>query len=164
MVELQVPDVRTNLINNVKMLRQNYASKIDGLDIDLGRLEIVPMEEIDFDLDSRGREEYGSAMELKDFTENIITYGLISPIALYSESGNPPYELLAGGRRLLVCKEILQLTEIAARIYSTRRSERELKAIEYFENIQRKSLSWHEQDKMYKAYHSLRVESKSTYH
>jgi site-specific DNA-methyltransferase (adenine-specific) len=149
------------LRNNVNSIGVMYRRlQLNTKDIDLGRLEIVPISEIEFDISQRGREEYGNVEELQGLAENIRTYGLIQPIAIYSESGNPPYALLAGGRRLLVCKEILHIDEISARIYTTKRSERELRAIEYFENIHRKELTWNEKDKMYKAYHDLRVDAK----
>lgn len=149
------------LRNNVNSLGVMYRRlQINTKDIDLGRLEIVPISEIEFDISSRGREEYGQIEELRELADNIRTYGLIQPIAIYSESGNPPYTLLGGGRRLLVCKEVLHLDEISARIYTTKLDERVLKAIEYFENIHRKELSWVEKDKMYKAFHDLRAQIK----
>ena len=149
------------LRNNVNSLGVMYRRlQINTKDIDLGRLEIVPISEIKFDISSRGREEYGQIEELRELADNIRTYGLIQPIAIYSESGNPPYILLGGGRRLLVCKEVLHLDEISARIYTTKLDERILKAIEYFENIHRKELNWVEKDKMYKAFHDLRTQIK----
>lgn len=103
----------------------------------LGTLRIIPIEQIDPDLESRGRKSYGV---LQDLMTSIDKNGLIHPIAVYSPNGEPPYKLVAGGRRFMACK-MLKWSEISVRIYDTEMTELELTAVELFENLDRQNLT-----------------------
>lgn len=117
--------------------------------MNLGILRIVPMEHIEADLQSRGRQAYGILTELMS---SIQERGLIHPIAVYSPNGEPPYKLVAGGRRFMACN-MLKWTEISCRIYDTPMTELELAAVELFENLDRLNLSYDEEVKMKERLH-----------
>lgn len=118
-----------------------------------GIVSEIPIEQIKYDLDARGRSDYG---DIKQLSISIARHGLIHPIAVYSSTNTPPYELVAGCRRLLACKE-LKLLNIACRIYDHALSSYELKAIELFENVDRKDMSEVEKAKMISQLHDLMV-------
>jgi ParB/RepB/Spo0J family partition protein len=103
--------------------------------------------------ESRGREDYGDMLRMK---ESVARHGLINPITVYSPSGNPPYKLVAGERRLMACRE-LHLKIISARIYDHELTQFELKSIELFENLDRKDMTEIEKAKMTKELHELLV-------
>ena len=117
--------------------------------MNLGILRIVPMEHIEADLQSRGRQAYGILTELMS---SIQERGLIHPIAVYSPNGEPPYKLVAGGRRFMACN-MLKWTEISCRIYDTPMTELELAAVELFENLDRLNLSYDEEVRMKERLH-----------
>jgi len=122
--------------------------------INLGILRIVPMEQIDAAMESRGRQSYGI---IQDFMTSIEKYGLIHPIAVYSPNGEPPYKLIAGGRRFLACTA-LKWTEISCRIYDKPMTELELAAVELFENLDRLNLNYDEEVKMKERLHLTLVQ------
>jgi len=111
--------------------------------IDLGTVKIIPISEIkDWDnaealMSSRIRREYG---DIPDLAKNIRENGLMHPLVVYSPKLQPPYRLLAGGRRLLACI-YLKMTEVSVRIYDKEKDEKELLAIEFFENLKRQNLT-----------------------
>ena len=104
-------------------------------------------------VESRGREDYGDMARMK---ESIMRHGLINPITVYSPTGGPPYQLVAGERRLMACGE-LKLKIIMARIYDHELTDFELKSIELYENLDRKDMTAIEQAKMTKELHDLLV-------
>lgn len=124
-----------------------------------GKLAFVPMDQID--LGDRRREDYGSIDELM---ASIKERGLIHPIAIQSDDGNPPYKLCAGGRRFLACSLLHKDPSfetsgtIACRIYDHPLSPLELKAIELFENLDRKDLNFKEECELKRDMHNLMVE------
>jgi ParB/RepB/Spo0J family partition protein len=122
--------------------------------MNLGLLRIVPIEHIDADLSTRGRQSYGVLTELMS---SIDKNGLIHPIAVYSPNGEPPYKLVAGGRRFMACN-MLKWTEISCRIYNTPMTDLELAAVELFENLDRMNLSYDEEVKMKERLHLTLVE------
>lgn len=117
-----------------------------------GKLGFVKLDDINFG--DRRREDYGDIGEL---AESIDKRGLIHPIAIQSDDGEPPYNLAAGGRRFLAHK-LLERDTIACRIYDHPLSELELKAIELFENVDRKDLTPHEDCVLKRDIHNLMVE------
>uniref|UniRef100_A0A6H1ZPS5 Putative methyltransferase n=1 Tax=viral metagenome TaxID=1070528 RepID=A0A6H1ZPS5_9ZZZZ len=117
-----------------------------------GKLEFVNLNDISFG--TRRREDYGA---VDDLAKSIEERGLIHPIAVQSDNGNPPYILAAGGRRYLACK-LLGRVEIACRIYDHPLSNLELKAIELFENIDRKDLTPQEDCNLKRDIHNLMLE------
>jgi ParB/RepB/Spo0J family partition protein len=122
--------------------------------VKLGILRVVPMSQIEVDLDARGRQAYGIIPEL---AASIQKHGLIHPIAVYSANGEPPYKLVAGGRRFMACTA-LKWEEISCRIYDTPMTELELKAVELFENLDRMNLNYDEEVKMKEKLHLTLVE------
>ena len=115
------------------------------------KLDIVKLEQID--VGTRYREEYGDVDALaRSIKEN----GLINPIAIYSETGEPPFALAAGGRRFFACVSI-GMEEVACRIYDHKLSELELRSIELEENIQRKDLEFIEEVRLKREIHELQV-------
>jgi ParB/RepB/Spo0J family partition protein len=94
----------------------------------------------------RFREDYGD----RDFEElkgDIKERGLIHPIAVQSDDGNPPYRLCAGGRRFLAHVK-LGREKIACRVYDRPLTDLEIRAIELAENIHRRDLSHIEQSRL----------------
>lgn len=150
----------TELKRNILAAHNALQTLPRSSEIDLGRLEIIPISEIECDYSMRMREDYGDHKELIDFATNIAKYGLIHPIVVYSKSGLPPYQLLAGGRRMVACRDILNLDEISCRVFATEKSPEELRAIEYYENAMRKNFSWQEEDRMRKLLHLTMIEIK----
>jgi ParB/RepB/Spo0J family partition protein len=98
----------------------------------------------DINLVNRRREDYGDIDEL---ARSIKDRGLINPITVYSATGNPPYNVAAGGRRFMACLS-LEWWEIPCRIYDHPLTELELKSIELAENIHRKDLNHLEKIKL----------------
>ena len=105
------------------------------------------------DVGNRQREELG---DVEGLAESIKKHGLICPIAVYSETGNPPFVLAAGGRRFFA-HVTLGMEEIACRIYDHKLSELELESIELEENIQRKDLEFSEEVRAKRRIHNLQV-------
>ena len=120
--------------------------------MNLGKLESIPISQIE--LGNRRREDYGNVDEL---AASIKERGLICPIAIQSDNGKPPFKLCAGGRRLLACT-LLEMKEISCRIYDQPLSLLELKAIELFENLDRKDLSFKEECDLKRDIHNLMTE------
>jgi ParB/RepB/Spo0J family partition protein len=117
-----------------------------------GKLAFVNLDDISFG--NRRREDYGAVDEL---AKSISERGLIHPIAVQSDTGEPPYILAAGGRRFLAHKMLGRAT-IACRIYDHPLTSLELKAIELFENIDRKDLTPQEDCNLKRDIHNLMVE------
>jgi len=122
--------------------------------MNLGILRVVPMEQINASMDTRGRQAYGI---IQDLMTSIDKHGLIHPIAVYSPNGEPPYKLVAGGRRFMACTA-LKWTEITCRIYNKPTSDLELAAIELFENLDRLNLNYDEEVKMKERLHLTLVQ------
>lgn len=118
----------------------------------LGKLELVPIANIE--LGDRRRGDYGDVDEL---AASIKERGLIHPIAVQSDDGKSPFKLCAGGRRLLACT-LLEMEKVSCRIYDRPLTLLELKAIELFENIDRKDLSFKEECDLKRDIHNLMVE------
>lgn len=104
-------------------------------EINLGTLNKVKL--TDIKVGARARVDVG---DIEELANSIRDNGLIHPIVVYSQNGNPPYQLIAGGRRINACRH-LRLEEVSVRIYDTELNNKQLKAIELFENIHRKDLT-----------------------
>ena len=116
------------------------------------KLGILDLEEIDFG--DRSRLDYGDVEELAlDIERN----GLICPIAVYSETGEPPYRLAAGGRRYMA-HMYLKKFDIACRIYDEPLTELQYRIIELAENIHRKNLEHMEKCSLAKKIDTLQKE------
>lgn len=93
------------------------------------------------DLGDKFRKDFGDIGEL---AESIKKNGLICPIAIYSEDGEPPYALAAGGRRFAAFL-YLKYEDIPCHIYDHKLTSLELRSIELEENIRRKDLTFIEE-------------------
>jgi len=116
-----------------------------------GKLAFIKLDDILFG--DRRREDYGAVDEL---AKSISERGLIHPIAVQSDDGEPPYLLAAGGRRFLAHK-MLGRDTIACRIYDHPLTDLELKAIELFENVDRKDLTPREDCNLKRDIHNLMI-------
>ena len=107
------------------------------------KLQIVPLDKIEFG--DRRRKDYGikDGERIEDLAADIQENGLICPIAVYSENGEPPYILAAGGRRYLAHLYLKEFS-IACRIYDKPLTPLQLKVIELSENLKRKDLDYME--------------------
>ncbi len=96
----------------------------------------------DIHIGDRGRKDYGS---LNSLVLSIRELGLIHPISVVEKkSGKHKYQLVAGGRRLEACK-VVPLDEVPIRIYDTGTKKSDQLAIELYENLERRELSWREE-------------------
>lgn len=118
--------------------------------MNLGILRQVKIEEVEV-VGERGRKEMG---DIENLAASIHTNGLIHPIAVYALNGQPPYRLVAGERRLRACQS-LKWPEISVRIYDREMTEAELYAVELFENLKRKSLTYIEECDMQTQLHDV---------
>lgn len=100
----------------------------------------------------RFRKDYG---DLTDLKFSIQTQGLINPISVMKqpEGSEKPYILVAGGRRLKALQE-LSIEDIPVRVFSTF-NELTLRLLELAENLQRKDMTWQEQNKLQREIHLL---------
>lgn len=104
---------------------------------------------------TRFREDYG---DLTDLKFSIQTQGLINPIAVMRTEGKEkPYVLVAGGRRLKACQE-LEMETIPVRIFE-KFDELTLRLLELAENLQRKDMTWQEQNRLQREIHSLQQQA-----
>lgn len=112
-------------------------------------LKVIPLSDIEEG--TRFREDYG---DLGDLKFSIETQGLINPIAVMAQEGAAkPYVLVAGGRRFRACTE-LGVAEVPVRIF-TRFDELQLRLLELAENLQRKEMTWQEQNRLQREIHAL---------
>jgi ParB/RepB/Spo0J family partition protein len=117
-----------------------------------GKLQFVKLTDIQFG--NRVREDLG---DIEELAESIKEKGLISPIAVQSDNGLPPYLLAAGGRRFIAVASLGE-EEIACRVYDHPLSELEIKTLERVENIERKNLTYDEECKSLRDINNLQVE------
>jgi len=96
---------------------------------------------VQINVGERFRKEVGDIAELAKSIEEV---GLINPIAVHSDTENPPFALAAGGRRFAAFL-FLKRDEIPCRIYDHPLSKLELRSIELEENIRRKDLTFIEE-------------------
>lgn len=101
---------------------------------------------------TRFREDYG---DLTDLKFSIQSQGLINPIAVMRQPDGSakPFVLAAGGRRLRAMRE-LELKDIPVRIFE-KFDELTLRLLELAENLQRKDMTWQEQNRLQREIHAL---------
>ena len=112
--------------------------------MDFGILQVVPITSIEPNFATRGRKLYE---HIEDLASDIAERGLMNPITVYGLNGNPPYKLIAGGRRLKACL-YLKYVQVPVRIYDKPLSDLELKILELYENIKRADLTFAEKVSM----------------
>lgn len=105
----------------------------------LNRVFLLPVEEI-FPNPNQPRRVFDPE-QLKELAASIAQYGLLQPITV-QQLGNHQYQLVAGERRLLACKQ-LKLPEIPAII--TTLCQEDSAALALIENIQRSNLNCFEE-------------------
>jgi ParB-like chromosome segregation protein Spo0J len=101
--------------------------------IDLGIVKEISLSDII--TKERARKDMG---DIRGLTTSIQKIGLIHPLVVQSETGEAPYLLLAGGRRLEALRN-LRAETVTVRIYDHEMTERQIRTVEYFENYQRKA-------------------------
>lgn len=110
-------------------------------------ITVLPLSSIE--VGERYRKDYG---DLSDLIHSIKTNGLINPITVNkTEDG---YTLIAGGRRLEAIKQLKQ-EEVLVRIFTRPMSELDLRILELAENLQRKEMTWSEQNALQREIHRL---------
>jgi len=109
--------------------------------IDVGRVEMVPVESIT--VSDRAREVMG---DLDGLEESMKESGLTTPLT-FRLLGDGTYNLLAGERRYTVLKRN-GVALIPGRIYERDLTELEIKVIEKAENFYRKDWEYYELDKL----------------
>lgn len=114
--------------------------------------EIRLMPVADIEVGERYRKDYG---DLSDLIHSIKTNGLINPITV-NQTGDT-YLLVAGGRRLEAVKQLGQ-EEVLVRIFTKAMSELDLRILELAENLQRKEMTWSEQNSLQREIHRLQQE------
>ena len=80
------------------------------------------------------------AKELDELVDSIRSVGLLQPILVCPAEQSGKYSIITGQRRFLACKQ-LQLSTIAAVVFSERVSEIEAKVLSVTENLVRTDLS-----------------------
>ena len=126
----------------------------------MAEIELANIPLMDIALGDRARKEYHN---LGALAEDIKEKGLIHPIAVQRTegvppyNGNPPYLLLAGGRRYSACLSI-QLPTIPCRIYPSSLTDIDRREIELMENISREDMTWVERTQLREMIHQLKVE------
>jgi ParB/RepB/Spo0J family partition protein len=128
--------------------------------VNLGVYKLVKLDEIIFDLERRGRTDYGDILELQ---QSIKDHGLFQPLIVYSKNAEAPYELLGGGRRFLACTA-LGLDMVPVRIFNVELSDAEKKVVELFENLHRADLSWYDEVSMKEQLNDLLSKSRGNKH
>lgn len=112
-------------------------------------LDTIPLEAISEG--TRFREDYG---DLSDLKFSIQSQGLINPIAVMRDKDDPKkYVLVAGGRRLRVLQELGE-AKVPVRIFE-HFDELTLRLLELAENLQRKDMTWQEQNRLQREIHTL---------
>lgn len=110
----------------------------------------LPIEVIDEG--ERYRKDYG---DLSELCYSIKTHGLINPIAVTPSRNNPEiFTLVAGGRRLAAMRH-LEFKEIPVRIFPDALNELDLRILELAENLQRKEMTWFEENNLQRQIHFL---------
>ncbi len=108
--------------------------------LDLGTLKEIPFSSITLSWDERGRKTYNN---IDSLAESIRDNGLICPLAVYSPTGQPPFTLIAGGRRYKAL-EILKASKVTVRIFDHPLTEGQLIQLELYENLHREDITWAE--------------------
>lgn len=100
----------------------------------------------------RFRKDYG---DLSELTHSIKTQGLINPLTVTPDSEEEgKYRLVAGGRRLAALKKIGEESALC-RIYTNPLNELDLRILELAENLQRKDMTWSEENSLHREIHRL---------
>lgn len=119
------------------------------------KTELRHMAISDIIIGDRYRKDYGGN-EFTLLKENIKQYGILQPLAIIydpSVGENGTYELGAGGRRLKAAIE-LGMTTVPCQIFP-KVGNFTVRAIELFENVHRKDLTWMEEVALTKELHLL---------
>lgn len=104
-------------------------------------------------IEDRARDVYPDQREL---VESIIDKGVIQPLAVQATDDPNRYLLLAGGRRYSAAL-LARLSPLPCVVFPKDLSDIDAKEIQLFENVHRKNFTWHEEDKLVKEIHTLKV-------
>ena len=100
-----------------------------------------------------GERARGEMGDLEEFESNMKQRGLISPLAVKSNTDGT-YELLAGERRFRILSKN-NVEVIPCRIFDSSLNDFEMKSIELAENFYRKDFEYYEQDSLVEEIHNL---------
>jgi len=107
---------------------------------DLDTIHPIQIKEITISNDNvRGVTE--AVKDLDELAASIKKHGLLQPVVLLGEFGNPPYQLISGQRRFLAHKQILQVKYINA-VFAGNLSKTEAIVRSLVENVQRLELDY----------------------
>jgi ParB family chromosome partitioning protein len=79
--------------------------------------------------------------DLDELAASIKRHGLLQPVVLTGDFGEPPYELITGQRRFLACQKILNLPTIRA-VFAGELKKRDAVVRSLVENMQRRQLEY----------------------
>jgi ParB family transcriptional regulator, chromosome partitioning protein len=79
--------------------------------------------------------------DLQELADSIKRHGLLQPVVLKGEYGNPPYELIGGQRRFLAHQKILKWPKIRA-VFAGKLTQNQAVVRSLVENLQRVQLSY----------------------
>lgn len=96
--------------------------------------------------------------DLTDLIHSIRTQGLINPIAVTPKEDDPTHYILVAGGRRLQALTMLGEKNIPVRIFPEALDELGLRMLELAENIQRKDMSWQEENELQRRIHTLQQE------
>jgi len=110
-------------MKEIKVLKEHAMIPLNDLSIDIAQVRVD-----------------GAGKGIHDLARSIDKVGLLEPIVVFPVEGTDGYEILAGQRRFLACKE-LQWDKIPARIIERPEAEEDAKALSLHENWLREAIS-----------------------
>lgn len=105
----------------------------------LGTIYDIPLGEIQVSEDNVRHQD--PTKDLGELAASIKRHGLLQPVVLNGEHGNPPYELISGQRRFLAHQQILKWPKIRA-VFAGKLSQPEAVVRSLVENLQRLQLGY----------------------
>lgn len=105
----------------------------------LEQIHVVRTKDIEISVDNvRTRD---ATKDLDELAASIRKHGLLQPVVLMGEYGNPPYQLISGQRRFLAHQQILKALEIRA-VFVGKLSKTDAVVRSLAENMQRVELDY----------------------
>lgn len=122
-----------------------------------GDLMYLHIDHLTYDPADRQRGDI-SAENIEEMAKSIKEHGLITPIAVYKPTGEPPpYKIIAGITRYCALRDVLGRDNIPCRVYEGHLNRYQLKAIELEENIRRTNLTDTERNVAINELHEIMV-------
>lgn len=102
---------------------------------------IYPIRLKDINISDENVRLQGATTDLDELAASIQKHGLLQPVVLLGDYGNPPYELISGQRRFLAHKKILKANSIRA-VFAGPLSQTQAVVRSLVENLQRRELEY----------------------